>query len=168
MYTSLIHSYVYFFRLQGTGEPLQSDQWDTVICLSCQKRICGTCSRNTRLRGSDSRQQRPSGWKNTKLILVQTTNQKVSSTGRDRPGIGEAVINYKYSMIKCDVFLGLIRTGLVGRRCKSTPGIVESQIKVEEEMWMQSSEALLRPVATFNNNINNRSSFSPTASPSFR
>lgn len=59
-------------------------------------------------------------------------------------------------------------TGLVGRRCKSTPGIVESQIKVEEEMWMQSSEALLRPVATFNNNIHNRPSFSPTASPSFR
>ncbi|XP_050427217.1 cyclic nucleotide-gated cation channel alpha-3 isoform X2 [Adelges cooleyi] len=52
--------------------------------------------------------------------------------------------------------------GLVGRRCKSTPGIVESQIKVDEEMWMQSSEALLRPINQ------NRSSFSPAASPSFR
>lgn len=58
--------------------------------------------------------------------------------------------------------------GLVGRRCKSTPGIVESQIKVEDEMWLQSSEGLLRPAATFNSNINNRTSFSPTASPSFR
>ncbi|XP_050525308.1 cyclic nucleotide-gated cation channel alpha-3 [Daktulosphaira vitifoliae] len=55
--------------------------------------------------------------------------------------------------------------GLVGRRCKSTPGIVESQIKVDEEMWMQSNEALLRPTTTFNHN---RSLFSPTASPSFR
>lgn len=58
--------------------------------------------------------------------------------------------------------------GLVGRRCKSTPGIVESHIKVEDEMWMQSNEAILRPVATFNSNNNNRPSFSPTASPSFR
>lgn len=35
-------------------------------------------------------------------------------------------------------------------------------------MWMQSNEALLRPVATFNQSITNRSSFSPTTSPSFR
>ncbi|VVC28560.1 Hypothetical protein CINCED_3A025568 [Cinara cedri] len=52
--------------------------------------------------------------------------------------------------------------GLVGRRCKSTPGIVESQIKMEDEMWMQSNEALLRPVATFNQSINNRSNAAAT------
>lgn len=75
---------------------------------------------------------------------------------------------YNYTNYSHNTIIYSVCIGLVGRRCKSTPGIVESQIKVEDEMWLQSSEGLLRPAATFNSNINNRTSFSPTASPSFR
>jgi len=81
---------------------------------------------------------------------------------------GESKTTNRLNTLQSYTVVCLTCAGLVGRRCKSTPGIVESQIKVEDEMWLQSSEGLLRPAATFNSNINNRTSFSPAASPSFR
>lgn len=47
--------FFFSFRPQGTDEPHRSDQSGTATYLYCQKKICGTCSKNTQLPGSDLR-----------------------------------------------------------------------------------------------------------------